>query len=61
METQNHLIDARDRGFLDEATYLRLMNLSRVALKTTTGLLRSKQRQASMFPIKPRRGPNRIR
>jgi four helix bundle protein len=47
METQNHLIDGRDRGYLNDSEYSRLMNLSRAALKTTTNLLRAKQRQAA--------------
>jgi hypothetical protein len=47
METQNHLIDGRDRRYISDAEYYRLMNLSRAALKTTTNLLRSKQRQAA--------------
>jgi four helix bundle protein len=47
METQNHLIDGHDRGYLDAALYSRLSNLNRAALKTTTALLRAKQRQAS--------------
>lgn len=51
METHNHLIDARDRGYLDAALYARLANLTRVAVKTVTSLWRSKQRQAStQFP-----------
>jgi len=61
LETWNHLIDGRDRGYLDERGYPRLMNLARSALKATTNLLRSKQRQASGLPTKhgttPRRAP----
>ena len=46
VETQNHLLDGRDRGYLDASLYSRLSNLARAALKTVTHLLRSKQRQA---------------
>lgn len=47
METRNHLIDGRDSGYLDDNLYFRLMNLARAALKGTTNLMRSKQRQAA--------------
>jgi four helix bundle protein len=47
METENHLIDAKDRGYLDEDLSSRLISLTRCALKATTNLLRSKQRQLS--------------
>jgi len=47
METENHLIDGRDRGYLDVALYSRLLHLCRAAIKTTTALLREKQRQAA--------------
>ena len=46
VETQNHLIDARDRQFIDAALFSRLWNLSKAAERTTTNLLRSKLRQA---------------
>src|SRR5882672_5035762 len=46
METQNHLIDGRDRGYLSDNLYFRLMNLSRAALTATTNYMRSKQRDA---------------
>jgi len=39
METQNHLLDGRDRGYLDAQLYSRLSNLARSALKTTTHLI----------------------
>jgi four helix bundle protein len=55
METQNHLIDGRDRGYLDTALYSRLVHLCRVALKTTTALLREKQRQAAADALKRKR------
>jgi four helix bundle protein len=44
METQNHLIDGRDCGYLSDSLYSRLMNLSRAALKATTNYMRAKQR-----------------
>jgi len=47
METQNHLIDGRDRGYLEPNRYSRLMNLARAALKATTNLMLQKQRQAA--------------
>jgi len=47
METQNHLIDGRDRGYLEPNGYTRLMNLARAALKTTTNLMLEKQRQTA--------------
>jgi four helix bundle protein len=47
METQNHLLDGRDRGYLEPALYSRLANLARAALRTTTALWRSKKRQAA--------------
>lgn len=46
-ETQNHLIDGRERGYLDAERYSRLSNLTRVALAAATNLMRSKQRQAN--------------
>jgi len=47
METLNHLIDGRDRGYFEAALCSRLSNLTRAALRTTTALWRSKQRQAA--------------
>src|SRR5580765_4017643 len=46
IETRNHLIDGRDRGYLDDNLYFRLMNLARAAIKATTNLILSKRRQA---------------
>jgi len=46
METQNHLIDGRDRGHLEPRLFSRLSNLADAALRTTTSLWRSKIRQA---------------
>jgi four helix bundle protein len=45
IETQNHLIDGLDRGYFDEPLYKRLSNLTTAALRTTTSLMRAKQRQ----------------
>jgi four helix bundle protein len=39
MESQNHLIDAVDRGYLSEETAARLNALAEVALEETTGLM----------------------
>jgi four helix bundle protein len=47
METQNHFIDGRDRGYLSLDLYSRLFNLSNAALKTTTNLCSAKRRQAA--------------
>ena len=47
METQTSLIDGRDRGYLAQSLYSRLANLARAALKATTNLMLSKQRQAN--------------
>jgi len=59
METLNHLIDGRDRGDFEAALCSRLSNLTRAALRTTTALWRSKQRQAvsesSRWPADRRR------
>lgn len=55
METQNHLIDGRDRGYLDAALYSRLVHLCRAALKTTTALMREKQRHAAADALKRKR------
>jgi four helix bundle protein len=55
METQNHLIDGRDRGYMDTALYSRLVHLCRAALKTTTALLREKQRQAAADALERKR------
>jgi four helix bundle protein len=46
METDNHLLDGRDRRYLSEALYMRLHNLTRAAIRATTRLLLSQQRLA---------------
>jgi four helix bundle protein len=46
VETQNHLIDARDRRYIDARLFSRLWNLAKAAERATTNLLRSKLRQA---------------
>lgn len=53
METQNHLLDGHDRGYLDACLYSRLSNLARAALHVTTRLLRSKQKQAAEQSRRP--------
>jgi len=45
VETQNHLIDARDRGYIDEVLFSRLFNLAAAARQTTTRLIMSKQKR----------------
>jgi four helix bundle protein len=45
VETQNHLLDARDRGYIDEALFSRLFNLAAAARRTTTRLIMSKKDQ----------------
>jgi len=47
METRNHLMDGRDRRYLDDNLYYRLSNLARAALKATTNLMLAKQRDAN--------------
>jgi four helix bundle protein len=46
METQNHLIDGHDRRYLADKLFSRLFNLAGAARRTTTNLMRSKQREA---------------
>src|SRR5215467_3776575 len=46
METRDHLIDGRDRGYLANPLYSRLQNLARTALNATTKLMLSKKRDA---------------
>lgn len=46
LETQDHLIDARDRRYVDARLFSRLWNLSKAAERATTNLLLSKLRQA---------------
>ena len=47
METQNHLVDARDRKLLSDRLYSRLSNLAAAALKVTTRLMLERQRTAA--------------
>jgi four helix bundle protein len=60
METRTSLVDGRDRGYLTQALYSRLSNLARGALKATTNLMLSKQRQADESSPKRKR-PARAR
>jgi len=56
IETQNHLVDGRDRGYLADPLYSRLQNLARAALKPTTNLLLAKKRDAERLKRpRPRR------
>ena len=55
VETMNHLADGRDRGYIDDECYSRLMNLSRAAKNTTTKLMLAKQRQADKEETRDRR------
>jgi four helix bundle protein len=54
LETQDHLIDGFDRGYLDKALYDRLFNLARAALTATTNLMLSKLRQADSAAPRPK-------
>src|SRR5262245_28048736 len=56
METQNNLVDGKDRGYLEPAEYSRLMNLTRAALDATTNLMLEKQRRAA--EIRQRKAAN---
>lgn len=46
VETQNHLVDARDRKYIDAKLFSRLLNLAEAAERATTNLLLAKLRQA---------------
>jgi four helix bundle protein len=59
IETQNSLIDARQRLYLTPEVYSRLNNLARAALRATTNLMLSKQRQANEATQKKRQRPAR--
>jgi four helix bundle protein len=45
-ETQDHLIEAKDRALIDAKLFERLWNLAKAAERATTNLLLSKLRQA---------------
>ena len=45
-ETQDHLIEAKDRALIDPKLFTRLWNLAKAAERATTNLLLSKLRQA---------------
>jgi four helix bundle protein len=55
-ETQNHLIDGLDRGYLANPLYSR-QNLTRAALKSTTNLMLAKKRDAERLKHPRRRRP----
>ena len=46
IETSNHLLDGRERGYLGEPLYSRLQNLTRAARKATSSLMLNKKREA---------------
>ena len=56
IETRNHLIDGRDRGYLANPLYSRLQNLARAASNATTKLMLTKTREAERLkrPRRPR-------
>jgi four helix bundle protein len=56
IETRNHLIDGRDRGYLASPLYSRLQNLTRAASNATTKLMLTKTREAERLkrPRRPR-------
>ena len=54
-DTQSSLIDGRDRGYLSMELHSRLYNLARAALRATTNLMLSKQRQANESSSQQRR------
>ena len=59
METQTSLIDARERSYLPPDACARLYNLAHAALRATTNLMLSKQRQANEATRKRRPRPTR--
>jgi four helix bundle protein len=59
METQTALIDARERAYLTPELWTRLYNLARAALRATTNLMLSKQRQANEAARQKRPRPAR--
>ena len=54
IETRNHLIDGRDRGYLANPLYSRLQNLARAASNSTTTLMLTKKREAERLKRPPR-------
>ena len=46
-ETQSHLVDGRDRGYVSRALFLRLWNLAAKALAATTNLMLYLKRRAA--------------
>ena len=57
IETRNHLIDGRDRGYLANPLYSRLQNLARAASNATTKLMLTKKREAERLKRPPRPRP----
>ena len=60
METINHLLDARQRGYIADPLYSRLVNLARAARRLTTRLMLSKLRQASSSKRPRTRRPHSV-
>jgi four helix bundle protein len=61
VETQNHLVDASDRRYIDRKLFSRLLNLAKAAERATTNLLRSKLRQAEEEKRRRRAGRTRVK
>jgi four helix bundle protein len=61
VETQNHLVDASDRRYIDRTLFSRLLNLAKAAERATTNLLRSKLRQAEEEQRRHRASRARVR
>jgi four helix bundle protein len=57
IETRNHLIDGRDRGYLANPLYSRLQNLARAASNATTKLMLTKKREDERLKRSPRPRP----
>src|SRR5262245_22508630 len=56
-ETRDHLIDARDRKYIDDRLFSRLSNLARQALRATTNLMLQQKRQAAALERGLRNAP----
>ena len=60
-ETQDHLLEAKDRALIDAKLFSRLWNLAKAAERATTNLLLSKLRQTREERKQPRGGSARTR
>jgi four helix bundle protein len=54
-ETKNHLIDARDRRYIDDKIVSRLINLAGAAHRLTKNLMLAKERQAELEDARRKR------